>query len=153
MSEKKYVTCDDFGAVGDGVTEDFPAIKAAHDYANEHGLPVIADGSKTYYISETRINGKVEIITIKTDVDWNGAKIIIDDTELDAWDKTNKHNSHIFRIVSDYKLTTLTRENEEDAKFLKSLGAVGEKYGTKKLPLTLGYPALINLFDEDDRVY
>ena len=153
MSEKKYVTYEEFGAVGDGVTEDFAAIKAAHDYANEHGLPVIADGSKTYYICDTRINGKVEIITIKTDVDWNGAKIIIDDTELDAWDKTNRHNSNVFRIASDYELKTLSRANEEDSKLLKSLGAVGEKLGTKNIPLNLGYPALINLFDEDDRVY
>ena len=38
--EKNAVFYKDFGAVGDGVTDDFHAIKAAHDYANEHKLPV-----------------------------------------------------------------------------------------------------------------
>ena len=35
MSEKNFVTYLDFGAKGDGVTDDFGAIVAAHEYANE----------------------------------------------------------------------------------------------------------------------
>ena len=38
--DERFVCYDDFGAVGDGVTNDFFAIKAAHEYANEKGLPV-----------------------------------------------------------------------------------------------------------------
>ena len=34
MSEL-VVRYSDFGAIGDGVANDFAAIKAAHDYANE----------------------------------------------------------------------------------------------------------------------
>ena len=55
MSDKKYVTYEEFGAVGDGVTEDFEAIKKAHDYANKEGLPVKAREGATYYIHNTII--------------------------------------------------------------------------------------------------
>ena len=36
----RFVTYEQFGAKGDGVTDDAAAIKAAHDYANEQNLPV-----------------------------------------------------------------------------------------------------------------
>ena len=42
----------DFGAVGDGVANDFAAIKATHDYANEHGLPVEGQPGKTYRLGD-----------------------------------------------------------------------------------------------------
>ncbi len=65
--------------------------KASHDYANENGLPVIADRSKTYYISETRINGKVEFAVIKTDVDWNGTISVknctLENTDFSGYDE------------------------------------------------------------------
>ena len=68
-----FVTYEDFGAVGDGVTDDGPAIFNAHTYANENKLPVCANGSKTYFIS------KVSKIPIKTNTNWNGAHFIIDE--------------------------------------------------------------------------
>ena len=39
-----------FGAVGNGVTDDLEAIVKAHEFANQHGLPVKADDGATYYI-------------------------------------------------------------------------------------------------------
>ena len=39
-----------FGAVGDGVTDDIEAIVRAHEFANQHRLPVKADEGATYYI-------------------------------------------------------------------------------------------------------
>ena len=45
--EKKYVTYEEFGAVGDGKTDDYAAICKAHSYANENGLPVKANGNAT----------------------------------------------------------------------------------------------------------
>ena len=63
MSDKKYVTYEEFGAKGDGVSDDFFAMKAAHDYANENGLAVKANDSATYYIHETRLNGEVQCVT------------------------------------------------------------------------------------------
>ena len=40
----------DFGARGDGRTDDIEAIAKAHAFANTHGLPVKADGDATYFI-------------------------------------------------------------------------------------------------------
>ena len=66
MSEKNFVSYEEFGAVGDGKTNDFAAIMAAHNYANENRLPVKTDSSKTYYICDTRIDGVVKQIIVKT---------------------------------------------------------------------------------------
>ena len=67
----------DFGAVGDGVTDDFDAIIAAHEYANAHSLRVEADKDATYYIGAQR-----KTAIVKTDVDWGNAHFIIDDTNV-----------------------------------------------------------------------
>lgn len=65
-----------FGAKGDGIADDFAAIRAAHAYANAHGLPVHADEGAKYYI------GPGETAVIRTDTDWTGAVFIIDDRKL-----------------------------------------------------------------------
>src|SRR3982751_3882587 len=46
-----WVTYGDFGALGDGKTDDIEAIAATHAVANQNALPVKADEGKTYYIS------------------------------------------------------------------------------------------------------
>ena len=38
----QFVNYEQFGAVGDGVADDAEAIRKAHNYANEHGLKVLA---------------------------------------------------------------------------------------------------------------
>ena len=35
---KNSITYEQFGAVGDGISDDFAAIRAAHEFANEHGI-------------------------------------------------------------------------------------------------------------------
>jgi hypothetical protein len=80
---RDYVTYEDFGAVGDGKTEDFEAIYKTHEYANAHGLTVKGTPGKTYYINDTKFGtDTVHTAKIKTNVDWCGAHFIIDDTEL-----------------------------------------------------------------------
>ena len=68
MELKKLVRYEDFGAVGDGKTDDFDALARAHAYANKNGLDVVADGSKTYYIGKTEKGNPKPAINIKTNV-------------------------------------------------------------------------------------
>ncbi len=71
------VRYSDFGAKGDGKTDDIDAIAAAHAFANQHGLRVKADEEATYYIG-----GKERTAIIQTDTDFGTAAFIIDDTEV-----------------------------------------------------------------------
>ena len=73
----KPITYEEFGAVGDGRTDDRKAIMAAHAAANEKGLPVRAKDGATYYMG---CGGGTAII--RTDVDFGTATFIIDDTHV-----------------------------------------------------------------------
>jgi len=73
-----YVRYSDFGATGDGRTDDIAAIVATHDFANKQGLPVKADEGATYYIG-----GKDLTAIIKTDTDFGESAFIVDDTNLE----------------------------------------------------------------------
>jgi len=86
------VTYSDFGAKGDGKTDDMNAIVNAHDYANEHGLPIKTDDDATYYIG-----GLDKTAIIKTDTDFGTAKFIIDDINV------KKRNANIFHVKSNQK--------------------------------------------------
>lgn len=83
------ITYEMYGAIGDGTTDDMPAIVAAHKAANDYGIPVVADDSKTYLIGNV-----AKTATIKTDVDWGNAHFIINDNGLD------KLGSKIFIVKS-----------------------------------------------------
>ena len=87
------VSYSDFGATGDGKTDDMNAIVATHAYANEHELEVKANSEATYYIG-----GKPLTAIIRTDVDFSTASFIIDDTALE--DKS----SSVFMVSSDKEL-------------------------------------------------
>ena len=125
MSDNKYVTYEEFGAKGDGVTEDFAAIKAAHDYANEHGLPVKAKDGATYYIHDTRIDGVVSEITVRTDTDWGKAEFIIDDSDLSPFNDDKMYTKDIIFVMPD----TPTEKIEDEA-LLASVVKAGLRPGT-----------------------
>ncbi|MEM9346978.1 MAG: hypothetical protein AAGB26_10220 [Planctomycetota bacterium] len=74
----KPVRYADFGAVGDGKTDDFAAIAKAHAYANKHGRSVEADDKATYYIG-----GAAKTVAIQTSTDFGKARFVIDDRELE----------------------------------------------------------------------
>lgn len=114
--EPIYVNYEKFGAVGDGVTDDYVAIKNAHDYANEHRCPVLADGSKTYFISNV-----TEPILIKTNTDWNNCTIIIDES-------TNPSVLDIFKVVSNYEPVVIN-----------DLSGITVNKSTKNIPKLAGY--------------
>ena len=144
--KKEFVTYTDFGAAGDGVTDDFRAILSAHEYANLHSVPVILKDEKTYLIRDTVIDGVPKCIKIMTDVDWGSSKIIIDDTDVDFFDGTGVSATPIFKVVSEYEPFDITSPD-----MLSRFSCIGE--GTKKLDLGLGYPALAVIHNEDHRVY
>ena len=77
----EYVKYSDFGAKGDGKTNDYSSIVAAHEYANEHDLPVKADPGAVYYVGHMDPSNP-KGASIKTDTDWGDAKFIIDDSVL-----------------------------------------------------------------------
>jgi hypothetical protein len=89
---KGVVSYSDFGAKGDGKTDDIDAIAAAHKYANQHGLPVKADAGATYYIG-----GADKTADIQTDTDFGSARFIIDDTQ------TQNRGANVFQITSALK--------------------------------------------------
>lgn len=86
----------DFGAVGDGVADDFAAILATHEYANAGGQKVYGDEGATYAIYADSF---ISTIPIKTDTDFNGATFVIDDTGSMAY------------ACRNLALFTLAREN------------------------------------------
>jgi hypothetical protein len=70
------VTYEAFGAVGDGRTDDLPAICKAHEHANENKLPVRSNPKATYHLGTRALTA-----VIQTDTDWGASKFIIDDSK------------------------------------------------------------------------
>ena len=114
VSAASFITYEDFGAIGDGKTDDMDAIVAAHAAANKQGLPVRVAAGKTYFIGKA---GKTAVI--KTDVDFGTAKFIIDDVGC-----PNIHAA-IFHVQPSRKA--------EDVKGIGSLG-LGAARIEAKLP-------------------
>lgn len=70
------VTYEQFGAVGDGLTDDLPAIAQAHAFANEHRRPVRSNPEATYHLGRRALT-----VFIETDTDWSTSRFIIDDSQ------------------------------------------------------------------------
>ena len=152
-----------YGAVGDGVTNDFRAIYKAHEAANAlraEGKDVIvkADKNKTYYIGSTVISGVIKTVSIKTNVDWGNAKFIIDDDIMNYHGVyyPNGTNStgyallthYIFNVESDYAMTKITDET-----LLEQIVKDGLNPETTRINLGLGYPAMIIPFNSEHNIY
>lgn len=97
-----YVKYSDFGAIGDGATDDFGAIFATHEFANAHGLDVFADEGATYYI---HVFDKP--VFIKTNTDFTGSKFILDDSGSEVFEH---HNIPLFLIERDTEPTKYDKE-------------------------------------------
>ena len=102
------VRYSDFGATGDGKTDDIDAIAAAHAFANQHNLSVKADEGATYYIG-----GKERTAAIRTDTDFGTASFIIDDRNV------QNRNASIFLVSSSLQpfelqgISSLKRNQEK----------------------------------------
>ena len=126
---------EDFGAKADGVTDDFAAIQAAHAYANEMKAAgkfvtvyAIKPGGSikagaTFFIDNTDPSSPTHATSavIKTDVDFTGAKFVINDYAIfegtdsnnPSYTKVEKasnaaHYTPIFKVLPDNVLNSTT---------------------------------------------
>ena len=127
----QYIYYSEYGAMGDGITDDFDAIIRAHDAANEAELPVRADAGATYYIGSTNKTAQIQ-----TDTDWGDAKFIIDDSNVDVENRGN----HIFNVSSKFPSLQITE--------IKSL-----KKNQEKINLPLAYSSFITVTDDQTMRY
>ena len=91
------VNYEAFGAVGDGVADDLPAIVKAHAFANAHRLPVKTKAGATYHLGRRALTA-----IIATDTDWGTSRFIIDDTDVE------NHRVSLFSVQSLLEPVTLT---------------------------------------------
>jgi len=129
LAASDVVTYEEFGAVGDGKTDDHKAIVAAHAAANERGLPVRARDGKTYYIG-----GGAKAAVIKTDVDFGTAKFVIDDRKLE------NYKVPVFRVDPS--------KSSFEVKGVKTLAR-----GQAKLDVSLPGPCLVEAVNGKVRQY
>ena len=101
----------DFGATGNGETDDFFAIKACHDYANQWGHTANADGpGATYYIGNyLKWGEEATSIIVQTDTNWHGCTFIWDDTVVPVGSPC--YNSYIFHIAASKEMIEIKKAN------------------------------------------
>lgn len=102
-----FVTYEAFGAIGDGVADDLPAICAAHEYANARGLHVRTKPDATYHLGRRALTA-----VIATDTDWNTSRFTIDDST-----HVEDHKAPLFEVRSllapeDVQIDRLTRDQK-----------------------------------------
>lgn len=107
FKKRGWIGYRDFGAIGDGKTDDIDAIAAAHAFANQQNLPVKADQGATYYIG-----GRERTAVIRTNTDFGTAAFIIDDVDV------ANRNASVFVVSSslqpfDLKGVTSLKRNQE----------------------------------------
>ncbi|MBM3853340.1 MAG: hypothetical protein FJ399_09305, partial [Verrucomicrobia bacterium] len=90
------VSYEAFGAIGDGVADDLPAIVEAHAFANTHSLPVKSRPGATYHLGR-----RARTAVIATDTDWSTSKFIIDDRDVE------NHRTSLFAVRSLLEPATL----------------------------------------------
>ena len=113
FKNRGWVSYSDFGARGNGKTDDIDNIAAAHAVANQYGLSVKADEGATYYIG-----GKERTAVIRTNTDFGTAAFIIDDTEV------QNRNASVFMVSSGLqpiKLETISSLKRNQKKIEQSL--------------------------------
>ncbi|MBO5946216.1 MAG: hypothetical protein J6Q69_06370, partial [Clostridia bacterium] len=117
-----FVTYEDFGAVGNGKLDDFEAIYKTHVFANISGQVVKATAGKTYYIhnpillAEGDKSASPKEIPIQTNVIWDGAYFIIDDSTISVLKGEHGadfYNYNIFTVIpnEEHELITLSAAN------------------------------------------
>jgi hypothetical protein len=102
--KRGVVHYEDFGAKGDGKTDDQAAIAMAHQFANQRGLPVKANDEATYLIG-----GGDTVVVIQTDTHFGKATFIIDDTAVTDRSKSVIEVISPLKPIALGKLRSLTK--------------------------------------------
>ncbi len=132
----------DFGAVGDGKTDDFFALKECHEYANEWGHTVNGTEGHTYYIGTA--NG-TQSIPVKTDTYWNLCRFIWDDRDIPDPGQGREYLANIFHILPDKSSYSITGNNLPVTSLFPGANTIGDwKPGEK---------VIVYLFDNTKRHY
>lgn len=102
----EIVTYEAFGAIGDGVHDDMPAICEAHAYANANGLSVKTRPDATYHLGRRALTA-----IIATDTDWGTSRFTIDDRDVED------HQVSLFEVRSllppgELQIHRLTRDQK-----------------------------------------
>lgn len=122
-----------FGAKGDGVTDDGPYIRRAHEYANSVGLPVYNPSGEFYFKSE-------RYVPVRTNTNLGQTVIHIDES------KTPATQGNIYIIMSQYGQNPLS--NDELTAIKNSL-----KKGTRYVAELAKYAgSFIKVFDSNTKV-
>ena len=124
---KGAVRYSEFGARGDGKSDDIVAIAATHAFANEHDLVVQADEGATYYIG-----GMERTAIIQTDTHFGAAVFVIDDRNVDN------------RMASVFMVTSRLTPFEIS-------GIASLKKNQAKIDASLPGPSLITVTDDHVR--
>jgi hypothetical protein len=100
--KRGFVKYSDFGAIGDGASDDYTAISKAHEFANAHRLDVFADEGATYYVHVFK-----DPVIIRTNTNFTGAKFIIDDRGSEVFEY---HSTPLFLIDRDEPVTVYEKD-------------------------------------------
>ena len=139
---EKYVNVvryEDYGAVGDGKTDDSAAIAAAHEDANDCGLPVEGKAGATYYIGRLQ-----RTIHIKTDTDWNGAHFIFDDNTI-KWNESGLRGVNVFTVSPNSTISSVKSLNVPKGLTLSK--------GQTNIGMTFDEPCMLKIENSNKKIY
>ena len=159
VEDVRYVYYQDYGAVGDGVTDDSEAIRAAHVYANQGGHIVKATKNdngtgKTYYIGKM-----LTAISVSTNVDWGNATFLLDDRSIPVTELDEKGNSVSYRGVEIFKIVRSNSTNiANDPAWKAVINEINANGGIKAGEFTsfnfeFGEPLLLYVYNNTHKEY
>ena len=116
----------EFGAIGDGIVDDYEAMYDTHVYANQCGQTVYADAGKSYYVHVFH-NGS---LPVKTNVYLGDANILINDTGTEVYAQRSKP---LYSINKDSDVVSYNKNQIKE-----QFGAVTLAVGQENIPWLKG---------------
>jgi hypothetical protein len=140
----------EFGAAGDGKTDDFAAIIATHQAANSTGVKVMADDGAKYYLGPASYGKEAKV---NTDVDWGNAEFIIDDAYIAP--QTDDRRFSIFALAPTKKSVTYYAKADPDANSF-SLGlalSIGDTELPEELKKFITEPCIVIPYNQNQQIF